>query len=84
MFSESNNGLGLNETVFMHKKCILYNKVNALMYLIEIDIITYVYCTIDSETLTIAIKQSLKMTAVDNYHFLANILSVKCNINKKK
>ena len=32
---------------------------------------------IDIETLTIAIKQSLKMTAVDDYHFLVNILSVQ-------
>jgi len=30
----------------------------------------------NSETLIIAIKPSLKMTAVDDYHFLANILKV--------
>jgi len=30
----------------------------------------------DDETLTIAIKQSLKITAVGDYHFLAKTLTV--------
>jgi len=30
----------------------------------------------DNETLTIAIKQSLKITAIGDYHFLANTLKV--------
>ena len=36
----------------------------------------------NSETLIIAIKPSLKMTAVDDYHFLANILKVSNLIMK--
>jgi len=43
---------------------------------------TKLYWIIDSETLIIAIKQSLKMTAVDDYHFLTIILNVSKLIMK--
>jgi len=49
-------------------------------YLIDNDNI--ILQKIDSETLIIAIKQSLKMTAVDDYYCLANILKVSNLLRK--
>ena len=46
--------------------------------------ITILDCMTDNETLTIAIKQSLKITAIGDYHFLANILKVSNVIKSDK
>ena len=46
--------------------------------------ITILDCMTDNETLTIAIEQSLKITAIGDYHFRAKTLKVSNVIKSDK